>query len=316
MPLKIAQQQIDEGKALQYLKKHYQLFLLLLPATVYFIVNNYIPMAGFYLAFTDFKFPLGLFGSPFVGLENFKFIYESGLMLRLVRNTILYNLAFTVVGISSELVIAIFLSEMYSRFFKKISQQVILLPHFISFVIVGAIAYNYLNTDYGVVNTIIKGLGFEPISFYSNKKIWPFLIVVFREWKSIGYGSVIFLAALSGIDPMLYESADIDGATMLQKIRHITIPSVKGTIVILLLFSVGRIMRGQFELFQNLVGGIGPLYSTTDIIETFVYRQITTTFDLGLGSAMGLFKAIVGFVLIVTINTITKRVTRGEHSLF
>jgi putative aldouronate transport system permease protein len=283
---------------------------------VYFVVNNYVPMAGFYLAFVDYKFPLGIFRSPFVGLANFEFVYKSGLMLRLVRNTVLYNIAFTIVGITSELVIAIFLTEMSGRVFRKISQQVILLPHFISFVIVGTIAYNYLNTDYGIVNTIIERFGMEPIEFYTNAEVWPFLIVLFREWKSIGYGSVIFLAALSGIDPGLYESADIDGATIMQKIRHITIPSVTGTIVILVLFSVGRIMQGQFELFQNLVGGIGPLYETTDIIETFVYRQITTTFDLGLGSAMGLFKSSVGFLLIVTINWITKRATHGEHSLF
>lgn len=301
---------------LHHVRRNVQLYLLVLPVTVYFIVVNYLPMPGLYLAFTDYKFALGVFRSPFVGLENFRYAFEAGVMSRLLRNTILYNVAFYFVNLALQLGTAILLTFLYSKAFRKISQQLILLPHFLSFVFVGTIAYNLLNTDVGIVNSVLRTLGAEPVQFYTSRHVWPFLIVGFHAWKTVGYGSVIYLAALTGIQPELYESADIDGASVTQKIRYITIPGVKGTIIILMLFAVGRILNGQFELFQNLVGNIGPLYETTDIIETFVYRQITTTFDIGLGSAMDLFKSFFGFVLIVTVNAITKRATHGEHRLF
>ncbi|MFP4376925.1 MAG: ABC transporter permease [Spirochaetales bacterium] len=298
------------------LRKNYQLVLLVLPITIYFIVVNYLPMPGLYLAFTDYKFSQGIFGSPFVGLENFRFAFEAGVMSRLVRNTILYNLAFYFVNLVLQVGTAVLLTFMASRVFKKLTQQIILLPHFLSFVFVGTIAYNFLSTEIGIVNGIIERLGGAPIQFYTQRHLWPFLIVGFHAWKSVGYGSVIYLAALAGISPELYESADIDGASVAQKIRYITLPGISSTIVILMLFAVGQMLFGQFELFQNLVGNIGPLYETTDIIETFIYRQITTSFDIGLGSAMDLFKSTFGFLLIVVVNGITKRVSHGEHRLF
>jgi len=298
------------------MRRNYQLVLMVLPITVYFIVVNYLPMPGLYLAFTDYKFSHGIFGSPFVGFENFRFAFEAGVMTRLVRNTILYNLAFYFVNLVLQVGTAVFLTFMYSKAFKKLTQQIILLPHFLSFVFVGTIAYNFLSTEIGIVNGIIERLGGEPIQFYTQRQLWPFLIVGFNAWKSVGYGSVIYLAALAGIGPELYESADIDGASVTQKIRYITLPGISSTIVILMLFAVGRMLFGQFELFQNLVGNIGPLYETTDIIETFIYRQITTSFDIGLGSAMDLFKSTFGFLLIVVVNSITKRVSHGEHRLF
>ena len=298
------------------LRRNYQLVLMVLPITIYFIVVNYLPMPGLYLAFTDYKFSKGIFASPFVGLENFRFAFEAGVMSRLVRNTILYNLAFYFVNLVLQVGTAVFLTFMYSKVFKKVTQQIILLPHFLSFVFVGTIAYNFLSTEIGIVNGIIERLGGAPIEFYTQRYLWPFLIVGFNAWKSVGYGSVIYLAALAGISPELYESADIDGASVTQKIRYITLPGISSTIVILMLFAVGQMLFGQFELFQNLVGNIGPLYETTDIIETFIYRQITTTFDIGLGSAMDLFKSTFGFLLIVLVNSITKRVSHGEHRLF
>lgn len=301
---------------IRHLRKNYQLVLLVLPITVYFTVMNYLPMPGLYLAFTDYKFPLGIFRSPFVGLDNFRYVFEAGVMSRLVRNTILYNIAFYFVNLGLQVGTAIFLAFMHSKVFKKITQQIILLPHFLSFVFVGTIAYNFLSTDIGIVNGVIERFGGDSIQFYTQRSLWPFLIVGFNAWKSVGYGSVIYLAALAGVSPELYESADIDGASVVQKIRYITLPGISSTIIVLMLFAVGQMLFGQFELFQNLVGNIGPLYATTDIIETFVYRQITTTFDIGLGSAMDLFKSTFGFILILVVNTITKRVSRGEHRLF
>jgi putative aldouronate transport system permease protein len=298
------------------LRRHYQLYLLVAPITIYFIVMNYLPMPGLYLAFTDFKFTRGILGSPFIGLANFTYAFEAGVMGRLLRNTILYNLAFYIVNLVLQVGVAVFLTFMHGKYFKKTTQQIILLPHFLSFVFVGTIAYNFLSTDIGIVNGIIERIGGEPVQFYTNRVVWPFLIVGFNAWKSLGYGSVIYLAALAGISPELYESADIDGAGIWQKIRYITLPGIRATIIVLMLFAVGRMLNGQFELFQNLVGNIGPLYATTDIIETFVYRQITTTFDIGLGSAMDLFKSLAGFILIVTVNEITKRASNGEHRLF
>ena len=301
---------------LQRLRKNYQLVLLVLPITVYFIVVNYLPMPGLYLAFTDYKFPKGMFGSPFVGLENFRYVFEAGVMSRLVRNTILYNIAFYFVNLGLQVGTAVFLSFMHSKVAKKVMQQIILLPHFLSFVFVGTIAYNLLSTDIGIVNGVIERFGGAPVQFYTRRNLWPFLIVGFNAWKTVGYGSVIYLAALAGVSPEIYESADIDGASVAQKVRYITLPGIASTIVILMLFAVGQMLFGQFELFQNLVGNIGPLYATTDIIETFIYRQITTTFNIGLGSAMDLFKSTFGFLLILVVNTITKRVSRGEHRLF
>lgn len=289
---------------------------MILPSTLYFLINYYLPMAGLYFAFTDYRFNLGPFGSPFVGLRNFEYLFHSGILWRITRNTVLYNAAFIAVGTVVEVAFAVFVTEMTLNRYRKVAQQLVLLPHFVSFVIVGTIAYNMLSTKIGLIPAIVERLGGEMSSVYARPSAWPPIIVIARLWKSFGYGSVIYIAALAGINRELYEAADLDGATIWGKIRHIALPHIKPTFVILLLFALGRILQGQFELFWNLVGPNALLYEYTDIIETFVYRQLRVEFDLGLGSAAGMYKSVFGFVLIVTVNWLVKRSSNGELALF
>jgi putative aldouronate transport system permease protein len=300
---------------LHEVKKNKIMFLMLLPTLLFFVLNSYVPMAGIYFAFTRFDFNQGLFGSPFVGLENFKFLTKSGNLLRITWNTIGYNVVFIVLGNMLAIVIAILLSEVIGKWFKKISQSVMFLPYFVSFVLMSAIAYNTFNFETGFVNATITSFGMKRVDIYNTPWMWPYLITLFYLWKTIGYQSVIYLAAITGISHDYYEAADLDGANIFQKIWHITVPMLKPTFIILLLFSVGSIMKGQFELFYQLVGQNGLLFNVTDIIDTYVYRSLRITFDIGSATAAGLYQSIFGFLLIMTVNYIVKKINE-DYALF
>lgn len=285
------------------------------PTLLFFLINSYFPMIGIYYAFTRFSFKGGLFGSPFVGLSNFDFLFKSNVLLNLTKNTILYNLCFIFVGNILQIIAAILLSELIGRTFRKVTQTLMFLPYFVSYVILSVLVYNLFNYEYGFMNTFIKSMNGQPYDFYNNPAIWPFLITAFFVWKQLGYGTVIYLATILGISKEYYEAADIDGANIFQKIRHITLPLLKPTFIILVLFALGGIMRGQFELFYQMVGTNGVLYSVTDIIDTYVYRSLVSDFDIGMGTAAGLYQSVFGFVLIVTVNFIIKK-KNPEYALF
>lgn len=291
------------------------LLLMCLPAVVFFIVFSYCPLPGVYIAFTNYNFRDGIFGSPFVGLKNFEFLISSGQLWTLTRNTLLYNIAFIVLGNVMQIALAIMLNEIRKKWFKKVSQTLMFLPYFISVVLIGVIAFNILNYDTGALNTLIKSTGGDPIKIYSEAGLWPFIIIFCNMWQQTGYGSVVYFAAICGIDAGMMEAAEVDGATSWQRIRHIILPSLKPTFVILLLFALGGIMRGNFGLFWNLVGPNSQLFATTDIIETFVYRTMTTQNNFATSSAVGLYQSIFGFVLVMFSNWLVKRI-EPDYALF
>lgn len=289
------------------LKRNKILFVMLIPTFIYFLLNSYMPMVGVYFAFTRYNFRDGLFGSPFVGLENFKFLYKSGKLFSLTANTIGYNVAFILIANVLQVALAIILSRLSSKLFKRITQSVIFLPYFVSYVILNVIVYNIFNYEVGFLNGVLNSLGLEPYNAYGEPGIWRVLMVIFYVWKNLGYGMVVYLATITGISNDLYEAAEIDGANVIQQIRWITIPLLFPTFVILLMFALGRIMRGQFDLFYQVIGNNGVLYEVTDILDTFVFRTLKQDFDVGMSTAAGLFQSIVGFFIITTVNTLIKR---------
>lgn len=291
------------------------LWMMILPALIFFAVFSYLPMVGVYYAFTNYRFDGGLFGSPFVGMQNFKFLFESGVLYNLTKNTILYNLAFILLGNALQLLCAVFLSELPGKLFKKTTQSVMFLPFFISFVLVGAFVFNLFNSDTGVVNTVLKQLGLPPYDFYLNTEPWKYIIVFFHVWKGLGYGTVIYLAAIMSISDEYHEAAKIDGANIFQRIRHITLPLLVPTFILLILLSLGGILKGQFDLFYQIIGNNGMLFDSTDIIDTYVYRSLTVNFDMGMGTAAGLYQSFFGFLLVMLVNYVIKK-ARSDYALF
>lgn len=306
---------VKKNGFLHELRKNRMLFLMILPVIVYAIIFNYLPMLGNIVAFKKFNYTDGIFGSPWAGLQNFEFLIKSGVLWRVTRNTILYNLVFMFIDVVAQIGIALMLNEIISRKFKKLCQSLMFLPYFISFVLVQSIAYGFLNTDYGLINNLLTSLGMDPVNFYAEPGAWPFLLTFFHVWKGLGYGVVVYMAAITGISSEYYEAAKLDGATKWQQITRITLPLLKPTAITLTLFAVGRIMKGQFELFYQLVGTNGLLFETTDIIDTYVFRTITQTFDPGMSTAAGLYQSLFGFILIMVVNHIVKKI-QPEYALF
>lgn len=296
-------------------KKNWVLFLMLVPTFVYFMINNYLPMLGVYFAFTSFNFKDGLWASPFTGFKNFEFLVKADLF-RLTRNTILYNLVFIGIGNILQIIFAIFVSRVTVSWFKKTSQTLMFMPYFVSFVILKVIVYNVFEYRFGLINNFITSMGGERVDFYNTPGYWPLLITFFYLWKNIGYGMVVYLATIMGIDNEIYEAAKVDGAGVLQQIYYITLPHIKPTFIILLLYALGSIMKGQFELFYQLIGNNGVLFNVTDIFDTYVYRiTMTQPLSIGLGTAAGLYQSLFGFVIIVAVNFVVKR-KNPEYALF
>lgn len=299
----------------QLLWQYRTLTLMCLPAILFFILFSYIPMPGVYVAFVRYNYQKGIFRSKFVGLENFQFLAESGKLFTLTRNTILYNIAFIILGNLLAVFMAILLNEMRAKYFKKVSQTMMFLPYFISQVLVGVLVFNLLNYDTGFVNTILEKLGHERWQPYADPKAWPGLIILIHLWQQTGYNSIVYFAAIMGIDGEIVEAARVDGANGFQKIRYIILPSLKPTVVILLLFALGGIVKGNFGLFYNIIGTNSLLYETTDIIETFVYRATMTDFNFATASAVGLYQSLIGFIIVMTVNFIVKKI-EPDYSLF
>ncbi len=295
--------------------QHRVLLLMCLPAILFFFLFSYLPMPGAYIAFTKFNYNKGIFASQFVGWKNFAFLFSSGQLTQLLRNTVLYNLAFILLGNLLQIAFAILLNEVMSKWFKKTAQSMMFLPYFISEVLVSLLVYNLINYDYGFVSSLVRSTGGEMPKYYSMPGAWPVIIVLVNIWKTTGYGTIIYFAAITGIDTSMLEAAKVDGANGYQRIRHIILPCLKPTVVILLLFAMGGIVRGNFGLFYNLVGNNSLLFSTTDIIETYVYRALMNNFNFSQGSAVGLFQSVVGFTIVMIANGIVRRI-EPDYSLF
>lgn len=295
--------------------KNKVLFLMLAPTIIYLIIFSYIPMPGAYVAFVNYNVNKGIFASEFVGLKNFEFLAKTGDLWNITKNTLLYNFVFIVLGNIIQITFAIMLAEIGSKWFKKISQSIMLFPYFISMVIVGVFAYNFFNFDFGFVNTVLSSMGLEKHEFYSDPGIWKYIIVFFKIWAGTGYGMIVYLAAIAGFDNEVYEAAYMDGANNWKKIAYITLPMLKPTFILLFLFGLGGVLKGSFDLFYNLIGNNSVLYPQTDIIDTYVFRSLVGQFNFSMGAAVGFYQSLFGLLLVLTVNLIVHKI-EPDYSLF
>lgn len=286
---------------------------MILPAVIYTLVFSYYPMSGIILAFKKYNYQDGVFGSPWNGIENFRFFFQSGQAARVTRNTVLYNIAFIVINLVIELTLAVSMTEIKRKRFISVSQTMLFLPYFISWVIVGVMSFNFFSGDYGFVNRILVALGGDKFPFYSTAEVWPPIIVMFNMWKNVGYGSIIYMAAITGIDTSIYEAAEIDGANVFQRIFKITIPSILPTIIIMLLLSVGGIFKGNFDLFYNIIGNNGLLFSHTDVIDTLTFRSLISSSNHGMSAAIGLYQSVLGLITMLVANGLVRRYQKGSE---
>lgn len=303
-----------KGLSLEW-KNTISLGVLTLPAVAWFIIFSYIPMVGVIIAFKDFDYAKGMFGSDWAGLDNFMYLFKSNDAFRILRNTICYNFAFIVLGTIAAICVALMLNTIKSKRFVKFCQTTMFLPHFISWVIVAFITQQMFSLNNGLINNIITKFGGEAVSWYTNAKPWPVILLIANIWKHIGYNTIVYYGALLGIDETLYEAAKIDGASGWQVIRKITLPMLKPTIMILFIMSIGSILKADFGLFYYLPNNQGPLYPTTDVIDTYIYRALKISGDIPGSSAASFVQSVFGLVLVVTTNTITKKIDE-ENSLF
>ena len=298
-----------------HLKDNIQLFTLALPAIVLLAVFSYWPMYGIILAFKNYKVPLGMWGSPWVGLKNFLFFFQAQDAWRVTRNTLLLNFLFITVTLVCAVGFALLMFEVKSRAHVKIYQTVSILPNFLSWVAVSYMSYALLEPTKGILNRVIESMGGEGISWYAEPGYWPVILLIIKIWHGVGIGSIVYYAALMGVDSELYEAADIDGATKLQKIRYISLPCIVPIITIRLIMAIGKIFRGDFGLFYNVTRDQGTLYPTTDIIDTYVYRALMNQGNVGMSSAVSLFQSVVCFITLMITNSVVKKIN-PENSLF
>lgn len=296
-------------------KDNAELSALLLPGVILMIVFMYIPMFGVIIAFKDYRNNLGIFGSEWVGFQNFQFFFTSQDAWRIARNTMGYGIMFIVVNLIAAVIVAILLYEVKSRVALKFYQTSMILPHFLSWVIVGYITYILLEPNMGVFNQIIRWFGGEGLNWYSEPKYWIAILPLVNLWKNIGLKCIMYYAALMGIDRELFEAAEIDGANRFKQILHITLPSLVPLMTILTILDVGHIIKGDFGLFYTIPRDVGLLYPTTDIIDTYVYRGLRTGDDIGITTAVGLFQSVIGFIMVVGTNLIVKKIS-PDNSLF
>lgn len=297
-------------------RKNLPLFLIALPGIVYLIINNYVPMFGVFLAFKDYSLTKGVFGSDWCGFKNFEFLFKTKDAWIMTRNTILYNLVFIILGTVIAIAIAIMMCELGEKTRVKFYQAALLLPNLLSWVVIGFIAYAFLNADTGFINkTILAGFGMSSVSWYSTPGPWPVILVIVNLWKNMGYQSIVYMASISGIDKSIYEAAAVDGATKMQQIFRITLPMLRSTVITLVLMSIGRIFYSDFGLFYQVPQNSGALFSVTQTIDTYVYRGLMELNDVGMSAAAGLYQSVVGFVLVIIANGIVRKVD-SDNALF
>ncbi|RHU31320.1 sugar ABC transporter permease [Firmicutes bacterium TM09-10] len=305
--------EVKKGKKKNALKEYWPLYLMMLPALLYLLINNYIPMAGMVIAFKKLNFAKGIWASPWAGLKNFKFLFASRDAWVITRNTLLYNVAFILVNMVIGIAIAILITEVKNIKLKKLYQSAILLPFLMSMVILSYIVYALLSAENGLVNNSILPLfHIDPIQWYQKPKYWPAILIIANCWKGVGYGCLIYIASLIGIDPSFYEAARLDGASKWQEITKITLPSLVPTIITLLLLSIGRIFYSDFGLFYQVPMNSGVLVSTTNVIDTYVYRALIEQGNISMSSAAGVYQSLVGFCVVMLSNWIVRKVDKDQ----
>jgi len=288
------------------------MYLLLIPGVIYFIIFHYIPMYGVIIAFQDFKFTKGIWGSEWTGFENFRYLFGLRDFYNVFRNSIVLSLLRLVINFPIPIILALLINEIPFLKFKRISQTIIYLPHFISWVVLGGIIINVLSPTWGLVNNFLSGIGVEPVFFLAADKYFRGIIVVSNVWKGAGWGTIIYLAAITSINPELYEASTIDGASRFQRIWHITLPGIRSTVVILLLLSVGNLMSNGFEQIYILQNSANVTVS--EVFETYTYKIGVVNGRFSFSTAVGLFNSVIGLVLLLIANSLAK--LTGEEGIF
>jgi putative aldouronate transport system permease protein len=298
------------------LRKNWPLFLMLLPGCIFVIIFNYIPMAGIVIAFQKEDLSKGFLMGDWIGFKNFEPIFRTPDAWDIFRNTVSYNAVFIFLGLATAVFIAIALNEIRSVRLAKFYQSLMFLPYFLSWVVVSFLVYAFLNPDYGFMNKIVlKALNQEGIAWYNEPKYWPYLLTFINLWKNAGYNSVIYFAAIMGIDKEMYEAAELDGASRLQRIWHITIPCLVPMMIIMTILAVGRIFQADFGLFYQITMNSGTLFPVTNVFDTYIYRSLKVTMSTGIASAAGFTQAVVGFALVLSANLAVRKID-PEKSLF
>lgn len=291
------------------------LYIMMLPSLVYIFINNYIPMAGIVIAFKKYNVNKGMFGSDWCGLDNFKFLFATDDAWIMIRNTLAYNVIFIIVNQLAALALAIMISDVIHKGLKKLYQSSILLPFLLSMVVVSYIVFAFLSHENGMFNGINKALGKDIYMWYTESKPWPFILVIVNCWKGVGYGTLIYIAGIAGIDPAFYEAAQLDGANKWQQITKITVPCLLPQLITLLIMSIGRIFASDFGLFYQVPQSSGAIFNVTQTIDTYVYRALISAGGIGRSSAAGVFQSIVGFILVMTANGIVRKIS-SENAMF
>ena len=294
-------------------KRNLPLYLMMLPGLIYLIANNYLPMFGILIAFKKVNFTVGLFKSPWCGFDNFEYLFKTKDAFLMIRNTVCYNLVWIALGLVISVFIAICMAEISSRKVAKVIQPVICFPSMVSAVILSFIVYAFLSVSYGYLNsTIFKN---NPVNWYATAKYWPFILTIVHFWQNAGQSSIIYMASIGGIDKSLYESARLDGATKMQQIAHITLPMLKPMIILMLLMSIGRIFNSDFGLFYQVPMNSGAIIDVTQTIDTYVYRGLMNTANLGMSAAACFYQSVVGFCLVMITNSMVRRIS-SENAMF
>lgn len=297
------------------MKRNAYLYLMAVPGLLFLLVFQYVPMFGLMIAFKKFNISQGLFGSEWVGFDNFKFFLTNGDLGRVMYNTVFLNVLFIVASTFFSVFIALMLNDMRSKFMKRLSQSIIFLPYFMSWIVVSMIINAFIGGNHPIVNEWLVQFGMSEVSWYMEPKVWPWLLTLAKVWQSVGYMSIIYLAVITNIPEELYEAARIDGASKLQQLTRVTFPLLLPMILLLTLLSVGRIFYGDFAMIYAIVGDNGLLYSTTDVIDTYVYRALRQLGDLGMAGAVGLIQSLLGFVLVLAANWIVNKYAK-DSALF
>lgn len=309
------------GRRSSVLIRNVPLLIMTLPGLLLLLAFHYLPIGGILIAFKDFSYSGGSLlknfaNSPWVGLKNFSFFIQTPDALIITRNTILYNIAFIVLGTGIAVLMAIAFNELKNRKLAKLYQTTLLLPYFLSWIAVSYLFYGFLSVDMGIINnSILKPLGIAPVSWYSEANLWPFILVFVNIWKYAGYNCIVYLAAIIGIDQDYYEAASLDGASKWQQVRYITIPSISPVIILMVLLAIGRMFFADFGLFYQVPLNSGAIFNTTNVIDTYVYRALMNSGDISMSSAASTFQAFVGFVLVVLSNWIVRRIDK-EKAIF
>lgn len=302
---------VKKTSRIQRFKKWLPLTFLAIPGILYFIIFCYLPLFGLILPFKDYKVSMGMWGSPWTGLKNFEFLFKGDSAMMALKNTIVYNIIFIVLGTVVAILIALALYEM-SKKTVKVCQTALLVPYFISWVVIAMAFQAFLDVEYGLFNKIIQFFGGEKIMWYGDKKVWPAILIASNVWKGMGYSAIIYYGSLMGIDSELYEAAKVDGASRIKQLWYITLPLLKTIIITMFILNVGKILYSDFGLFYNLPLNSPLLYESTEVLDTFVYRSMLELGDTGMAAAAGFFQSVVGFFLVITTNKIVNKIDSNQ----